>query len=110
MSYFSQFFYPDHLFFFGEKSIDTLLEWTGFKRVCVYREAILLQLLLQKAFWRSKEALKDKRNVAGMSMKRRLRLLYRYVSYYLVRLGSVLPKEGRPLKLLVIAEKVSSNH
>jgi SAM-dependent methyltransferase len=110
MSYYSQFFYPDHLFFFGEKSIDTLLERTGFKRVCVYREAIMLQLLLQKAFWRSKEALKDKRNVAGMSMKRRLRLLYRYVSYYLLRLGSVLPKEGRPLKLLVIAEKVSSNH
>jgi SAM-dependent methyltransferase len=118
--YFSQFLYPDHLFFFGEHSLKLLLERTGFKYVSVYREAILLQLLLQKALWSVKDLLKDKqvmedmktrKRVAsegrGLSVKRRLRLLYRYVNYYLVRLGKILPKNGRPLKLLVVAKKES---
>ncbi len=116
--WFSQFFYPDHLFFFGEKSLRILLERTGFKCICIHKQAILLQLLLQKILWRIKDSLKDKKEVEEMrsakdpaseskrlSLKRRLRLLYRYVTHYLVRCGAILPKEGRPLKLLVITEK-----
>jgi 2-polyprenyl-3-methyl-5-hydroxy-6-metoxy-1,4-benzoquinol methylase len=123
MKYFSQFLYPDHLFFFGEKSLNTLLERTGFKCVRIYRDGILLQLLLQKALWGIKDSLKDKKMLqvmrsqkdidpdgGGMSMKRRLRLLYRYVSHYLLRSDAIFPKEGRPLKLLVVAQKVSCNH
>ena len=118
--FFYQFMYPDHLFFFGEHSIKLLLEKTGFKQVFVYREAIFLQMLLQKALWGLKDLLKDKQVIEdikthkrvdtesrGLSAKRKLRLLYRYVSHYLVRLGRILPKNGRPLKLLCVAEKKS---
>jgi SAM-dependent methyltransferase len=122
MKYFSQFSYPDHLFFFGEKSLSTLLEQTGFKCIHVYREAIFLKLLLQKALWGIKDSLKDKKVMEdmrlqkdldakgrGLSVKRRLRLLYRHVGHHLVRFGAILPKNGRPLELVVIAQKVRSN-
>jgi 2-polyprenyl-3-methyl-5-hydroxy-6-metoxy-1,4-benzoquinol methylase len=118
--FFSQFLYPDHLFFYGEHSLKMLLERTGYKYICVYREAILLQLLLQKALWRFKDSLKDKRVIEnmkthkridsedrGLSVKRQLRLMYQYVSHYFIRVGRILPKNGRPLKLLVVAEKKS---
>ena len=118
--YFSQFSYPDHLFFFGEHSLNQLLEQAGFKPICIIRESIWLQLLLQKALWGMKDSLKDKRilddmkmdsNVSsegvGLSFKRFIRLLYRYVSYYLIKLGRILPKNGRPLKLIVVAQKNS---
>jgi hypothetical protein len=107
------------LFFFGEKSIDILLERTGFKCLRLYKEAISLQLLLQKALWGMKDLLKDKKILdnmrsqnnrrfpgsKGLSLKRQLRLLYRYASHYLVRSGRNLSINGRPLKLLIIAEK-----
>jgi len=118
---FTQFQYPDHLFYFGEYSLKVLLERTGFKFLCVYREAIFFQLLLQKALWSLKDFLKDKRvleemkskkqiasNANGLSVKRQLRLLYRYISLYFIRLGGILPETGRPLKLLVAAEKKSN--
>jgi SAM-dependent methyltransferase len=118
LKYFSQFSYPDHLFFFGEKSINTLLEKTGFKCIDVYREAIFLKLLLQKILWGLKDSLRDKKVLEDMrsqrnldpegralNMKRRLRLLYRYVGHNLVRIGAILPKEGKPLKLVVTAQK-----
>jgi len=41
----------------------------------------------------------------GLSFKRKLRLIYGYVGHYLVRLGGLLPKNGRPMKLIVVAEK-----
>ena len=117
--FFSQFLYPDHLFFFGENSLNLLLNRTGFRNIGIVRSSILLQLILQKFFWRFKDFLKDKnaadnmrtRNnidsrIRTLSMKRRLRSLYRYVSYFLVRLGSILPKKGRPLKLLFFAQKI----
>jgi SAM-dependent methyltransferase len=117
--WFSQFSYPDHLFFFGEKSLGILLERTGFKCIRVYKDAILLQLFLQKVLWRIKDRLKEKEVLVDMrsqkslnpvtskqmSVKRRLRSAYRYMSYFLIKLGAVLPKNGWPLKLLVIAQK-----
>lgn len=121
--YFTQFLYPDHLFFFGEKSIRLLLDRTGFKVIEFRRYAIILQLLLSKALWGLKDRLKDvnKKDQAQdgvvsvgstgsrASFKRRLRSLYRLVSFLLIRIGTaVLPKKGRPLKLLVFATKTST--
>lgn len=119
---FTDFQYPDHLFYFGEHSLKQLLERTGFKCVYLYREAILLQLVLQKALWSMKDSLKDKsvleemkakkqagQHTNNLSVKRQLRLLYRYVSYFLIRLGGILPETGRPLKLLIVAEKKSDS-
>jgi len=120
--WFSEFHYPEHLFYFGEKSLGILLERTGFKCLQVYRDAILLPLLLQKLLWRMKDPLKDKKTVedmrskkdlnpvgrAQLGMKRRLRRTYRYAMHNLTKFGSILlPKNGWPLKLLVIAEKRS---
>lgn len=118
LKYFSQFSYPDHLFFFGEASINTLLAKTGFKLLRIDREPILLQLILQKALWKLKDALKDENakvdmgskqalapgRPSALSPRRRLRNYYRYVRYYFVRCGRFLPKKGRPMKLLVFAQ------
>jgi SAM-dependent methyltransferase len=119
--FFYQFSYPDHLFFFGEKSLRLLLERTGFKCIRIFSEAIFLQMLLQKALWRFKNAVRDKHVIEGLksqdlkghssaapTVKRRLRVVYRYLSHYLIRLGVLLPRKGRPLKLLVFAEKQRS--
>jgi len=115
----SEFHYPDHLFFFGEKSLGILLERTGFNCLQVYKEAILMPILLEKLLWIMKDPLKDNRTdlkskkdfyparSRQLSMKRRLRLGYRYVNHYLAKFGAILPKNGWPLKLLVIAEKRS---
>jgi SAM-dependent methyltransferase len=118
--YFAQFSYPDHLFYFGEKSLKHLLELTGFACRDIFRENIMLQLLLQKVLWKMKDPLKDKsmefrseadtgskRASSSVSLKRRIRLLYRYACDYLIRMGVVLPKEGWPLKLIVVAEKAN---
>jgi 2-polyprenyl-3-methyl-5-hydroxy-6-metoxy-1,4-benzoquinol methylase len=119
--YFSQFSYPDHLFFFGERSIKTLLERTGFKLIKIKRDAILFELILQKSLWAVKDLLKDEESVLTLSaeeernavvnspsVKRRLRSLYRHTNLFLIRIGAILPKRNRPLKLLVIAEKVKT--
>ena len=118
MKYFSQFSYPDHLFFFGEKSLMMLLQRAGFKLVKIYRKNILPELLLQKLLWQFKDRLKDRSVIdkmkqdkqvntaaVGMTFKRRLRLWYRYSRHYLVKLGKLLPKTHRPLKLIVVASK-----
>ncbi len=116
---FAQFSYPDHLFFFGEKAIGILLERTGFKPLRVFRYPILLQIFMQKVFWGMKDQLKDKKTLENLtlrrdldpnenrvlSMKRKLRLVYRYFSHYLGRIGTLLPSKGWPLKLIVFAEK-----
>ena len=116
---FSQFLYPDHLYFFGEKSLELLLEQSGFKCLKMDRNSIILGLVLQKALWNFKERLKDDKRVGASapahsvndqsksvpSAKRRLRLLYRYICFYLDKLGAILPKDGLPLKLVVVAEK-----
>jgi len=73
--------------------------------------------------WKTKDSLKDKKVVEVMrskkdldldaksptSIKRRLRHMYRYASYFSTKLGAFLPKDGWPLKLLVIAEKKSDS-
>lgn len=116
---FSQFLYPDHLYFFGENSIQLLLERTGFERLAIVRIPIVLSLLLEKALWSIKERLKDgnsvkamtadhianRNNTGRLSAKRKLRLLYRYTSHYLEKLGGAFPKDGWPLKLVVVAGK-----
>ena len=118
MKYFSQFSYPDHLFFFGERSLNILLEKAGFTARHIDREPIMLQLMLQKALWWLKDFLKEPKVVQQMALnkgltrgnkalstKRQLRNLYRYVQHYLVRCGAFLPKQGRPLKLVTFAQK-----
>jgi SAM-dependent methyltransferase len=120
LSLFSQFLYPDHLFFFGENSLQLLLQRTGFRCLKVYRISLVLPLMLEKALWSVKDKLKDgdsrmiqgnshalgtPNGETGSTVKRKVRLLYRYTSHYLSKVGEVLPKSQRPLKLVVVAEK-----
>lgn len=117
---FSQFLYPDHLFFFGENSLGLLLQQTGFRCLKLYRISLVLPLLVEKALWGIKDKLKDSdsRRIQGTThvlrttngkngstTKRKVRLLYRYTSLYLSKIGEVLPKREWPLKLVVVAEK-----
>lgn len=118
---FSQFLYPDHLYFFGQNSLQLLLQRTGFDCVKMYKNSIMLSLLLQKALWNFKEKLKDDGSANALkpvqntkdatnsrsSAKRKMRLLYRYTSHYVEKLGAVSPKDEWPLKLVVVAQKKS---
>ena len=47
-----------------------LLHRTGFKCLRIYKEGILLQLLLQKALWRIKDMLKDPSVVEDLKSKK----------------------------------------
>jgi hypothetical protein len=119
--WFAHFSYPEHLFFFGERSIGILLGRTGFKCLAIWREAIALRLLLEKVLWNSRGHLKEKSPVKDLrlsghfdssanrrtSWKRRLRHMYRFAGGYLIRLGAMLPKDGWPSRLVVIARKES---
>ncbi len=44
--------YPDHLFFYGDRSLDLLLEQTGFERVATHRRSILADRLIRAAIGR----------------------------------------------------------
>jgi 2-polyprenyl-3-methyl-5-hydroxy-6-metoxy-1,4-benzoquinol methylase len=44
--------YPDHLFFYGERSLRALLEQTGFSHIHTYRWSVLPQLLLRSQIGR----------------------------------------------------------
>jgi len=46
--YYTKFQYPDHLFFFSDENIKTLLEQTGFELIRIYRFSILPQLIIYK--------------------------------------------------------------
>jgi 2-polyprenyl-3-methyl-5-hydroxy-6-metoxy-1,4-benzoquinol methylase len=119
---FAQFLYPDHLYFFGEKSLRLLLERTGFECLDIKRRSIALPLLVRKLLWKVKDHLKDSdalpsakaattlndRATRKSSMKRKLRLLYRYAYYYLGKLGKPLARKGWPLEFLVVARKKPS--
>jgi hypothetical protein len=113
--------YPDHLFFFGEKAIQLLLDQTSFECIRIYRWNIMLNLILERALWRFNDAIKQK-NVDmtiraaeenapisnkdnKLGFKRRIRMLYRHVGAFLSHLGAIMPKDGRPLKLIIVARK-----
>jgi SAM-dependent methyltransferase len=46
----SRFQYPDHLFFFTENNLETLLHETGFAIVKIYRYSLIPQIILTKKF------------------------------------------------------------
>jgi len=114
---FTNFAYPDHLFFYGERSLKMLLKKTGYTIIYIYRENLILHLILQKALWFCRNAFsnKDSSNITkhqdkiyengSTPIKTKLKLLYHYINYFLIKISGVLPQKGRPLKLLIIAAK-----
>jgi hypothetical protein len=57
LTYINRFQYPDHLFFFGVKNLENLLERTGFELVKLHRFSLLPQLRLSRAISLLKERL-----------------------------------------------------
>ena len=126
--YFSNFQYPDHLFFFGEESLTSLLEKAGFTILKIYKYSILTQLRLIKIFnlfynfiKSGKKRSKEREEIRfeavssdaapelkkGVSrLKTQLRNLYHYSQYVArYKIGFIAPKKGRPQTLIVIAQK-----
>ena len=104
---------PDHLYFFGERSLTRLLTRSGFTVLAVHRFSILpnLWLFRMKNRWRSvgedhRAGLGVSRAPAAETPSRRLFGLVVHVLRY--GLGSLLPKTGRPQTVLIIAEKAES--
>ncbi len=114
---FTRFQYPDHLFFFSEKNLEHLLTMTGFKLVKIYRYSIVPHLKIMKLItWlqgnkekKSNETFFAQPTQATFKskLKNLLKMIY-YYTLYIVRykIGALLPKKGRPLTVIVVAQKM----
>ena len=111
--YYPSFDYPDHLFFFGESTINRLLECTGFELLRIYKHSIMLPMLIKKLLWNLRGSLREKTNlemlctnIEKFSFKRLLRNYYRWFRVLLVyKLGPLMPKKGRLQTVIVVARK-----
>lgn len=111
--------YPDHLFFFGEKSLATLLDLTGFTLKKTYSYSILPQLRIMKALKHLKGILKKNNPSAtptahndtsieqSTAADSRIRTGY-YAMMHLIRysIGSILSQKEKPQTLIVVAQKI----
>lgn len=119
-SFFLEFGYPDHLFFFGESSLRKLLETTDFKIVKVYRYSILSYLIIQKIKQKLREFIRSttmtkksvNNNKTGVSIKTNIprskvaKRVYRTLLHFIrYKIGYLLPKIGRPQTVIVVARK-----
>lgn len=117
---FSNFGFPDHLFFFGEDSIRELLGKTGFEIITMERYSILGSLITQQYVKRVRNVIKHIQVIVRLSNKKEpgvalsisevssekakgaYRTLLNIVTY---KIGYLLPKLGRPQTIIVIARK-----
>ena len=101
--------YPDHLFFFGRKALEKLLEITGFEMLKMFSYSILSELYLAKLAKRysvgngnGKPASEKK----SQSLKEIARpAYYNLVHFMRYRVGAWTPKSGRPQTIIVVARK-----
>jgi SAM-dependent methyltransferase len=118
LSQIGTFQYPDHLFFFSDKNLTTLLETTGFKLIGTFKYSLVPQLLLRKLVanrGRKKPGLahgsrlsaqentpqNTERVIVGLVKK-----MYAWVIYFLrYKLGYMALKRGRPQTQILIARK-----
>jgi len=125
--YFQRFQYPDHLFSFSTDSLGRLLDRTGFNILKIYRYSILPQLILiqlsagiRRRFSKparrqgspanggstGKTAGGTQQPHQGSTVKRVIGPVWDYLNYVLrYQVGAILPKEGRPQSVIVIAQK-----
>jgi 2-polyprenyl-3-methyl-5-hydroxy-6-metoxy-1,4-benzoquinol methylase len=132
-SVFEKFQYPDHLFFFGEKSLKALLRQTGFELLEIRRYSILPQLkVLQFLHWVLKNLQqmkpgRDRKETCnegaastnpspspsapkgnqGAPLPGPVKMLaHAFLHFLRYTIGRGLPKTGRPQTLVVIAKKI----
>lgn len=112
--------YPDHLFFFSEKSMKTLLNLSGMEVRKIYRYSILPHLRLMRTLGNilarrrgevpktgtTDEPVSNASAADGLT-KRLRRRLFHAVRYWL---GAVVPKAGRPQTILVVAQRTAARN
>jgi len=128
---FTKFQYPDHLFFFGEKSLKALLQQTGFELLKIQRYSILPQLkVIQFLHWVLKNILRMKpgkvrkevsnggvastkssppapKGNQGVPLPGPVKILaHAFLHFLRYTVGRGLPKTGKPQTLVVIARKI----
>jgi 2-polyprenyl-3-methyl-5-hydroxy-6-metoxy-1,4-benzoquinol methylase len=122
--WYPSFRYPEHLFFFGGKSLRLLLERTGFALISLHRYPLHYALLAEKFQISLKKILAPSQSapihpplprrervelIPGVALKKFCRLLFHYaIDYFLpYRLGAKLPqtRTGQPQTLIVVARK-----
>jgi hypothetical protein len=128
LTLFPTFQYPDHLFFFSDRSLLKLLKQTGFEPVRIYRYSVVPQLLYTRfslSVWhglasrftaRNNPPGRDatgtpspplsRRQERGAGSIRAFNELQAYLTYILrYRIGLISPKKGRPQTVIVVARK-----
>lgn len=133
LDYITRFQYPDHLFFYGVKNLECLLEKTGFELVDLHRYSLMPQLRLSRAIALLKKRLPSKlshadtgekdehsQSYAATEANRRLsRSLSRSLKtlrinameylYFQLRynLGKLCVKPGQAQTLILVARKIA---
>ncbi len=119
LTLFPKFGYPDHLFFFGKKSIENLLDQTGFeliksfqysKMLLLFKNRILDAIKKPRAEKNKKPAKKvnseEKKPRSLLNLKSLMKKVHGFLSFVLLyKLGHLMPKKGRPQTVIVIARK-----
>lgn len=120
--FFRKFDYPDHLFFYGEKSLSHLVKLTKFKIIKIYHYSILPQLTVEKIVQKLRGARKypvaslklgDKfitngsfgnGRVCGLKeLLKKARVHFLYLLTY--KFGHILSRNGQPQTFIVVARR-----
>jgi SAM-dependent methyltransferase len=106
--------FPDHLFLFGDRSLDLLLERTGFRRLRTYRYSLeprvrvaaLARAALGGGGGAGGAGSAAARLSTGGRARRLALVLFELVQYAMTYwAGAVVPKRGRPQTTVVVAER-----
>lgn len=106
---FASFQYPDHLFFFSERSLQLLLAKTGFKLIALHRYTISPQLKLMQLVQRVRT---PRTPGASASTQAAPTASYAQAIYHRLlhttryTLGAFMPKGKRPQTFIVIAQRL----
>lgn len=106
--------YPEHLYFFSEKSVRSLLDMAGFKIVKKYIYSIVLARLIAKLLRAPKTMSKNTQNIIkdkpakNKNLNKGTSFVKKIVSYFMFfltyRLGKILPKSW-PSTIIYVAVK-----
>ena len=116
-SLFSSFQYPDHLFFFSEKTLRLLLEKTGFELVAYHAYSIVPQLYFMRWLKRTvlssqesrvlyaRNSQNSKKTIKSFLIAYAKQLYYYFMYILRYRVGSWFVKSECPQTVLIVARK-----
>jgi len=123
LSLFHPFQLPDHLFFFSDSSMQSLLQKTGFSFIKIIKYSISIQILAinlisrirrrktnsgKNEFYQSKNSIPFPTPDHTNKLRTLLKKSYHYFLHFLrYNLGYLLPKKHVPVTAIIIAKKTS---